>query len=71
MADEPDVLADIISKLSPSTQIERNDGSEAIEYTLGNSMRRMGGQAWVPDPSDQRALLQPLRKQHGCLLGPL
>ena len=28
MADEPDVSTDTISKLSPSRQIERNDGSE-------------------------------------------
>ena len=41
MADEPDVSADTICKLSPSTQIERNDGSEALEHAPGSSMRRM------------------------------
>ena len=34
MADEPDVSADTISNLSPSTQIERNDGSEALDTRL-------------------------------------
>jgi len=71
MADEPDVSADTISKFSPSMHIERNDGSEALEHTLGRSMRRMRRQAWIPDTGDQRMSLKLLRKQHGCLLGPL
>ena len=71
MADEPDVSADTISKLSPSKQIERNDGSEALEHAPGSRMRRMGGQAWIADTCDQRVHLKPLRQQHGCLLGPL
>jgi hypothetical protein len=41
MADEPDISADIISKLSPAEQIERDDGSEAFEHAPGSSMRRM------------------------------
>jgi len=41
MADEPDVSADTISKLSPSKQIERNDGSEALEHALASRMRGM------------------------------
>ena len=60
MADEPDGSADTISKLSPSKQIERNDGSEALEHALGSSMRRMGRQAWIADTSDQRVHLKPL-----------
>jgi hypothetical protein len=71
MADEPDVSADPIRNLSPSTQIERNDGAEALEHTLGRRMCRMGGQAWIPDTRDQRVHLKPLRKQHGGLLGAL
>ncbi len=71
MADESDASADLISKLNPSKQIERNDGSKALEHALGSSMRRMGGQAWIADTSDQRVHFQPLRKHYGCLLGPL
>jgi hypothetical protein len=41
MADEPDVSADTISKLSPSSQVEGYDGSEALEHTPGNFVRRM------------------------------
>jgi hypothetical protein len=41
MADEPDVSADAIGKLSSSKQIERNDGSEALEHAPGGGMRRM------------------------------
>lgn len=71
MADEPDVSTDTISNLRPSKQIERNDGSEALEHALGNRMRRMCGQAWIPDTRDQRVSLKPLRQQHGGLLGSL
>jgi hypothetical protein len=41
MADEPDVTADSIGKFSPSTQIERSDRTETLEYAHGSSMRRM------------------------------
>ncbi len=71
MADEPDVSADPIRKLSPAKQIERDDGSEALEHALGRRMRRMGGQAGIPDPRDQRVPRKPLRKQPGGLLGAL
>ena len=71
MADEPDVPADTISKRSPSTQIERNDRSEAFEHSPSNRMRRMRGQTGIPHASDERVPLKPLRKRHGCLLSPL
>jgi len=35
---EPDVPADTISKLSPSEQIKRNDGSEAHEHVSVTSL---------------------------------
>jgi hypothetical protein len=41
MAYETGVSADSISKLGPSAQVERDDGSEAFEHALGNIMRRM------------------------------
>ena len=71
MADEADVPADKISTLSTSTQIERNDRSEALEHSPRNRMRRMRGRAGIPHTSDVRVPLEPLRKRHGCLLGPL
>ena len=70
MADESDVSADSIGDLSSPTHIKRDDGSESLEYALGDSMRRMRGQAWVSDASDQRMHLKSLREQHGCLLSP-
>lgn len=71
MADEPHVAADRISHLSAATQIERDDGSEALEHALGRRVRRVCRQAWIPDTHDQRVLLKPLRKQHGRLLSSL
>jgi len=68
VADESDIPADSIGDLSPPTHIERDDGSESLEYTFGDIMRRMRGQAWVSDASDQRMEFKALSKQHGCLL---
>ena len=71
MANEPNVSADTIRKLSSPKQIERNNGSEALEHTLRRRMRRVGQQAWIPDTSHQRVHLKPFCKHHGCLLSPL
>jgi hypothetical protein len=62
--------ADSIGNFNPPTHIERDDGSESLEHTLGDSMRRMRGQAWVSGASDQRMHLKPFSEQHGCLLCP-
>ncbi len=70
MADESDASTDSIGDLSSSKHIKRDDGSESLEYALGDSMRRMRGQARVTDASDHRMRLKPLCEQHGCLLGP-
>jgi hypothetical protein len=71
VADESGASADSISNLRSSNYIERDDGSESLEYTLGDSMRWMRGQAWVTNATDQRMLLRPGCKHHCGLLGPL
>jgi hypothetical protein len=40
----------------PPTNIERDAGSESLEYTLGDSMRWMRGQAWVTNATPSRSL---------------
>jgi hypothetical protein len=41
VADESSASADGIGDLRSSSYIERDDGSESLEYALGDSMRRM------------------------------
>jgi hypothetical protein len=52
VADESGAPADSISNLRSSNYLERDDGSESLEYTLGDSMRWMRGQAWVTNAAD-------------------